>query len=626
MCLFGLIVLATLVPTAAPARTTVVTRSARFVDRQFPLLMLCGIAAFFVSALNEKLYSTKSEAHSIYYGFFTLGGLVPVSDNHQYLSGVLNFLKFGELNGQANFRPLSHLFSSVIYRLSGDDWIRFFQVSTLLVTFSVWYHGLVVARHLGRFAALASVFILCVYYSLFQGMFLTELPGGVVGTFGLSVLMHGFFVRSLRAYVVGMVLTAIAMHMRTGVIFLLPALVLVGGTRFRSYFRTQVLAYLTMILVLASASLAPLLQYRLFREQVKSATNVGEYALKISKNSDKWPFSKVYPHKVVNGRMEGFDERMSRANMEIIRNVVRDLPAFTANYFSMMFRYLKKPERFLTPFTERLTVLTSLILLLLFASGWYLFSNDSDQRMLIRLLAIYLFCSVLAIPFLDFVKERNYAATVSFNTLFVAVAAQNAFLWFLRFTKTRFGEGFLASLARSFSHEALRPSSGKPGPRWIHPFPIVLAVGVLVGPLVLDRLRETGNLPGGYVSRWGDVPGTKVSVIPMEGTPSVLLDAEKDFPVIRPDELPKGKWYDDFKWSDMPEGRMHWIPASDMSVYGHDRMTSRNLLLPDSLLNGMDLSRVDTLVVRMDTARYGKLPFEYSRATEVLHVATRKGG
>ncbi len=593
------------------------------VEASFPLLLLLAVTSYAFGILNERLYSFKPEAHSVYGGFFTIGGLVPMSDNKEYMSAAIQFLRYGEMSGQASYRPLAHLFNAFLLRLSGGDWIRFFQFTTLLLVFSIWYHGLVMARYLGRFVACVTVFILCRYFASFQATFLTELPGGMLGMVSIALLVHGFLTRSLSAYMTALCLAVLAMHMRVGVVFILPAMALLGAIRFCGWSRRGVYVFLTLAVFQLSVFLLPSLQYRLFGGRVVYVSNYGEYAYKVYENSDRWPVKKLFSIRKEVVKWDGFDDHMSQVNSATLPMIRNDPWTFLKNYVSMAFRYSARPERYIVPWSGRISFMMASMLFLLFLSGFWLYAKGSFERYAWWILLAYVACSLMSLPFVDFTKDRSYAVTISLNTLLFAFAVQNVILLGIKAWDSSVGRRVPSLRGDALREEPDAPSSREFGSPWLMVFPALLIASVLIGPLVVDRLRVVEIPVNRYSPKWGHVPGTELMVVPMKGTPRVTLEAGVSALVKDPLVMPRNKWYSDAPPQDRPQARTHWILAGNLLDHGRKKMNSRHLLLPDSMMNGVDLMLVDTLVVRMDTATFGKMPFRYSKVSELVHFTLK---
>jgi hypothetical protein len=601
------------------------SRHLSFFSDAFPFLLLFGITTFSVAALNEKLYASRPEMHSLYDGWFTLGGFVPLSDSGVYLASIISFLSDGSMLQMAQSRPLPHLFSAVLYVMSGGHWMGFFQVSTVLVVVCVWFHGMIVARHAGRLVAVVSSGLLCWYFARFQATFLTELTGGCVGMVALSLLLHGFFERSFKAYGLGLVLFVLAMQMRSGVVLFLPVLVLVGGFRFRNGFRQKYIPFLACVILMLGALSLPDWQNGRLQKPIPRQSNAVIYLLQVMRNADTWRvIDKEYPALMINGRREGYNDRLRRASIEVESELKRHPDVFVRNYLSMIVRYAPRIERFLMPWADTIPTYFAWVVLLGFLLGLWALPSGSTLKSLSWLLLAYLFCCFLGLPLLYEISLRFYAVSMSLNTLITALAI---------FNLAEFAQSGIRRITGSWpAHSAGLTSLPEPGsePRnwpWIFPYglPILLMVLVVIGPIVIDRIRDPKSSITSMRHHQTAYPILRVKAIDVSKSPYVLLDPIHDFKVEDPLVMPRGKWSTEWKNVPLPSERTYWLLPSLMEggqtgmMDSNEKMRSA-LLLPEKMLEGVRMSDIETLVLRSDSVMHPVSSTIYSGFFEVREI------
>jgi hypothetical protein len=563
-------------------------------SQAFPLLLLFGIASFLIPALNEKLYSMTPEAHSVYSGYFTLGGLIPLSDSNNYLSSMLSFLRYGMMGKVAVYRPLAHLFASVVYWISGAGWIHFLYASTFLLILCFWYQGCILARHLGRPVAVFSTWLLCDYFCLFQGTFMTEMSGGMFGVVGIALLVHGFHTRSLKAYLMGVLVCSLALEIRQGVVLLPPLLVLFGGWTFRNRFRSIILSILICLLPFAAGLLLPEVQRVLFRKPIPKMSNSVVMLSQVFHDSPTWSdFYKHYPIREIDGNRESDMARMKRAKLEIVKSIVDDPWPFLRNYTRILKRSLSvHPQDSLLPYPNSVTPSQIALIALLFSIGLLFHRRDHTALVFPVFLLAYLACCLLTSPFLNEVNDRVFASTIMLNFLFPVLAVRYSALMLVRLflqirdrltdrvsVLNRFSGAEEASASRSHSYSILY-------------LPLLLIFMALLGPLIIDWSRDKVPTSVNRVSQWVRIPNSMVKSLDLKKTPYAVLDAGRDFKPIDPVNLPRSKWVWDVPSKSGWRGRVHWL------IHVESRETL-NLLLHDSLLKGVPWPRIDTLVLRI---------------------------
>ena len=161
-----------------------------FYEKYFLIILLTAITLFSIGALNEKLFDNNPAIHSIYQGF-TIGGIMPASDSAGYLIDIQSFLNYGVMQLAGIYRPLSSLVAAVIYKLSGENIITYFYLTTVMLILAIFWLGMVVERHLSKGLAMIASFCLCHYFALFQGAFVTEMTGGIIGIFAFTAILDG---------------------------------------------------------------------------------------------------------------------------------------------------------------------------------------------------------------------------------------------------------------------------------------------------------------------------------------------------------------------------------------------------------------------------------------------------
>lgn len=627
LCLgmFGLSLSDMVAGTFIPASSPRWARYRRACSEAFPFLLLLGMTSFSFAALNEKLYAADPEMHSVYRGHFTLGGFIPLSDSGVYLDSIISFLGDGSVMQMAQSRPLPHLFAAVMYVMSGGNWMGFFQLSTGLLVLCVWFHGMVVARYVGRLVAVVSSGLLCWYFARFQATFLTELTGGYVGMVALALLLHGFFVRSFKAYGLGLVLFALGMHMRSGVVLFLPVLIVAGGFRFQAGFRRKYIPYLACAILLLGALSLPEWQNKLLQKPISRQSNAVIYLLQVMRNTDTWRvIDKEYPALMINGRREGYNDRLRRASLEVESELKRHPDVFVRNYLSMIVRYAPRIERFLMPWADTIPTYFAWVVLLGFLLGLWALPSGSKLKSLSWLLLAYLFCCFLGLPVLYEISLRFYAVSMSLNTLITALAI---------FNLADFAQSGIRRITGSWpAHPVGLTSLPEPGsqPRywpWIFPYglPMLLMVLVVIGPIVIDRFRDPNPSITSMSQYQTAYPIIRVNAVDVSKSPYVLLDPIHDFKVEDPLVMPRGKWATEWKNAPLPSERTYWLLATLMKggqtgmMYSNEKIRSA-LLLPEKMLGGIRMSDIETLVLRFDSVIHPVSSARYPGFYEVREI------
>lgn len=187
-----------------------------------PLLAAC-LCGLVLAGLREGLVSDLS----------TLAGLYPHSDGRNYLNGALNLLHGQELNAFASRRPLSVVFWAALLRLSGMDIKTAMELMVFLCALSIGWSVRAVIRQFGWAAGWLLFCGLFCFYRRFIGTFLTEHLGLALGCFAFLLLLRSLAERRQALCFAGLLLLTLALNVRAGAFFILPALALWAGRHWR---------------------------------------------------------------------------------------------------------------------------------------------------------------------------------------------------------------------------------------------------------------------------------------------------------------------------------------------------------------------------------------------------------
>jgi hypothetical protein len=182
---------------------------------------------------------------------FMLGGLLPFSDAHGYYAGAQNLMTGDDLNEVATRRPLFTGFLSVLLTFTGNN----LQIS---LTILAVVHGVATffaAREIQRvhtsLAAALFVVICYWYYCGIAGTAITENLGFGFGCLGLAFLLQGAQRNTLWKIGFGFFLLALALNIRAGAFFILPALLLWFWITYKKDFGWKGLLFVSMAVVVA---------------------------------------------------------------------------------------------------------------------------------------------------------------------------------------------------------------------------------------------------------------------------------------------------------------------------------------------------------------------------------------
>lgn len=166
--------------------------------------------------------------------WMTLGGLLPWSDANSYYWHAGRILQGLPMAPSAyNARPISVGILSVLLGLTQQNLQITIAILTGLVAISCFF----VAREIQKIYGTASsiLVLLCLYIFARPsiGTLMTENLGLCLGVLSFALLLRGTRTMSLNLTLVGLFILTIGLNVRTGTLFVLPALLLWGCYTFR---------------------------------------------------------------------------------------------------------------------------------------------------------------------------------------------------------------------------------------------------------------------------------------------------------------------------------------------------------------------------------------------------------
>lgn len=177
---------------------------------------LCGII------LSGVWYSHVSD-------LATLAGLYPHSDGRSYLEGALSLFYGYELGDFASRRPLSVVFWAFLLACGGGNLKVGMALMVFLCATAIGYLVRVVIEVHGWVSGYVVFLALFLFYRRFVGTFLTEHLGLALGCLGCTLLWLSLHKHRKSFIVAGLFILSLALNVRVGAFFILPALAVWAG-------------------------------------------------------------------------------------------------------------------------------------------------------------------------------------------------------------------------------------------------------------------------------------------------------------------------------------------------------------------------------------------------------------
>jgi hypothetical protein len=163
-----------------------------------------------------------------------LFGLLPASDAQNYYDGAMSYLAAGQLSEWTTRRPFAAMQLAGLFTLSGDGLRRSVALlgaacaaGSLLVLWPLF-------RRFGFASAAAGFAALFAFIHLTLGTTMSESLGFALGCAGFALLADAAFSGRRALALAGLAFLSFALATRAGALFVLPALALWCGWRFRA--------------------------------------------------------------------------------------------------------------------------------------------------------------------------------------------------------------------------------------------------------------------------------------------------------------------------------------------------------------------------------------------------------
>jgi len=346
-----------------------------------------------------------------------IGGLLPYKDGKYYYWGAQMILR-GDLisnNGvQAAGRPLFPGFLSVIYFFLGGNLKWGLALISGLAGLAAFLSAFYFSEQLGSLVAAFYMTLLYFYIQPLLGFTMSELAGFIFGCLGCVLMWKAAKDLSVRALMIGLLVTMFAVSIRTGAFFVFPMLILWAGWVFRGEQKFSLRIALFAFITVAIAFLVLNVIYPKFVVEPGAMTN-GNFAYAL--------------YGQVRGGV-GWNEAIKATGTRdpnVVYQAAWDF--FLRHPFSFPLGILKSYRDFFAPgsrgifsFSSTISgVVLQILCLLLIIVGLFQVPRRRSDKAFIMVLASFTGI-LLSIPFLPPIDggSRFYASTMSFFFLFVA--------------------------------------------------------------------------------------------------------------------------------------------------------------------------------------------------------------
>ena len=417
-----------------------------------PLLVAC-LCGLILAGLREGLVSDLA----------TLAGIYPHSDGRNYLNGALNLLHGQQLNSFASRRPLSVIFWAALLRLSGTNIKTAMELMVFLCALSMGWSVRALSRRYGWPAGWLFFCGLLFFYRRFIGTYMTEHLGLALGCFGFVLVLRSVVTQRRSVFLAGLFLLTLALNVRAGAFFILPALTLWAGRHWRQTGRFSVATVGLAALLISFGFALNSAALRLVGEQSAGQGNFsftlyglvhgGDWTLVKQQHPELLRLDEVERHKAIYQLAVA---KIAAEPSSLLRGAVRAWAAFFSvrqgpysfTLFSLQQSVLNRPAAEATAsagavstsiwkaawqnpwkYLQIAAAYASSGLLLLLAALGFLSPQQRQEQALLRWSWLGILASVPFVPPWDADLMRAYAATLPFILWPAALGSARLFAW-----------------------------------------------------------------------------------------------------------------------------------------------------------------------------------------------------
>ena len=209
-----------------PLATLVIYGTFRIPGRTGELISLTASMSLFGLALAGLWVSGDTQS-------VVLNGLIPLTDAAGYYTDATRLLYGGDVSNFTAMRPFFAGMLSFFLWLSERNLMTAVGIFTGITGFACYLAAREIQKTHGAEVAVFFLMLMFLYYRHHSGTTMSESLGVPVSLLGVALLWRGASTRKEWITLFGIAMIALALNVRPGAMFVLPALLLWGGWMFR---------------------------------------------------------------------------------------------------------------------------------------------------------------------------------------------------------------------------------------------------------------------------------------------------------------------------------------------------------------------------------------------------------
>lgn len=386
---------------------------------RFRTAVWSALLAFAAGLILLSVYEKWAAGHATH----AIAGFLPSSDASAYYRGARSILEMGAVDAWASRRPLVSMFYAVMLGATRQNLQAALYLTALLAAVALFAAASVVRSLFGFAAAIVFVAGMAHFVAPFTASMMSEMPGFVFGCLGCALLLRGAATRDTRLTAPGCFLTGLALSIRAGAYFALPAVVAIWLAIHRRAAKRALLARGAMVAAACAGALLFGALMLLCIETPEGATPNGNFAhtlYGLASGGKGWTYVKtVHPELWEEGVGEA--ERNDAIYAHAI-NRLRDNPFDFVKALARTWHYIARhPLRFVFEYCMPHAHAAWLVPMLL-GTGVLVVRGAAPLRRALWVALAVLAGELLSAPFLTDAYPRSITATVWANCLLIAAA------------------------------------------------------------------------------------------------------------------------------------------------------------------------------------------------------------
>ena len=198
----------------------------RLPNRMGELISMTVTTSLFAMPLAGLWASGQSQS-------VTVSGLIPLTDAAFYYQDSLRIIMGQSISHFSAMRPFYPGFLSLLMQITDRNFMVSLAIVTAVGSVAMYYAAREIQRTHGAETAVFLLIILFLYFRHHSGTSMSESLGAPIGALGIALIWRGMQKQSQGLAIFGLFVSAFALNVRPGTMFILPFMLLWLGWIFR---------------------------------------------------------------------------------------------------------------------------------------------------------------------------------------------------------------------------------------------------------------------------------------------------------------------------------------------------------------------------------------------------------